>query len=152
MILTIESNVIYFPFEEILPEQIQIMFILQKLWKKKCTGIIGMPPTITLPASVISFYLSSQTNINNGVRLIYITDTFLEIEKIFHEIEKFNKKIKKDNFKKERSILLNTSFFKKSELCINSKFKKKQKIDELEDFCLSLILPEIKKKKSKHKN
>ena len=149
MILTIESHVVYFPFEEILPEQIQIMFILQKLWKKKCTGIIGIPPTITLPASVISFYLSSQTNINNGVRLIYITDTFLEIEKIFHEIEKFDEEIRRDNYKKEKSILLSTSFFKKSNLCINSKFKKKQKIDELEDFCLSLILPEIKKKKIK---
>lgn len=153
MIVSIGSTDIYFPFDEISPEQIQIMFILQKLWKKKCSGIIGIPPAIGLPITVISFYLSGSIDYENHIKLIYLTDTILETQKIFRIIENFYRSSLKKYTQKKEVCFLFSSFLEKKKLCINSDFKKKFKTEELEDLCLGLILPKIKsgKKKVKHK-
>jgi len=122
------------------------MFILQKLWEKKCNGIIGVPPTIGLPMAVITFYLSCNLNMETQFRLLYITDTMLKNEKIFRHIENF-KSNNKDFSKKKKENYLLSPFLEKNRLCLHTDFKKGYRNEELEDLCLSLILPITKKKK-----
>ena len=148
MIISIKLQLIHFPFDEISPEQIQVMFILQKLWEKRTNGIIGVPPTLNLPATVISFYLSCPFECNNNIRLMYLTETLIEKEKIFYIIEKFYNNLKYILNERKKKTFLISSFLQKAKLCINSKFKKEYNNEEIEDLCLSLILPRIEKKKT----
>ena len=152
MIISIKFQLIHFPFDEISPEQIQVMFILQKLWEKRTNGIIGVPPTLNLPATVISFYLSCPFECNNNIRLMYLTETLIEKEKIFYIIEKFYNNLKYILNERKKKTFLISSFLQKAKLCINSKFKKEYNNEEIEDLCLSLILPRIEKKKPTSKD
>ena len=91
MILNIGSQTIYFPFDEISPEQIQLMFILEKLWKKKGNGVIGIPPTVDLSPVIMSFYFSCKFEDNCLMKLVYVTDRIMEAERIIRKNELYFK-------------------------------------------------------------
>jgi Rad3-related DNA helicase len=146
MKLSIGNKIVFFPFEEISPEQIQVMFVLQKLWKKKCNGVIGVPPTIGLPVAVISFYLSCNLNLESRFRLLYVNETVLENEKIFRNFDNFNS-FTENYFNNKNCTYLISPYLEKTRLCIHTDFKKVYKTEEIEDLCLSLILPSPKRKK-----
>ena len=151
MILTIGSNTVYFPFEEIYPEQIQIMFILQKLWKEKGNGVIGIPAGIDLPPVIMSFFFSFNLDNDYKIRLLYITELISETEKLLRKFKNFFTKKTKNYFSNKKFKFLTSCFMEKAKLCINSDFKNEFKKEEVEDFCLSLILPDKTKKGSNFK-
>jgi DNA excision repair protein ERCC-2 len=151
MIIKLGPIFIRYPFEEIYPEQIQIIFILQKLWKENGNGIIGIPPGIDLPPAVLSFFLSYKFDYDYRVRLLYVTEMIPETERILLKFKNFSAKKDENHLSNKKLNFLASSYIEKAKLCINSNFKDELKKEEIEDFCLSLILPENYKKKSTFK-
>merc|ERR1712127_37599 len=151
MIISIGQSIIYYPYEEISPEQIQIMFILDKLWKKKTNGIVGIPPAINLPITIVCFFLSSNLEIDKKIRLIYVSETNNETIRISQNLEDCLSNIKNNRKNLPKSIFCITPILDKSKLCIHKNFKNNYKEAEMEDFCLSLILPQMKKNVAKKK-
>ena len=151
MIISIGQSIIYYPYEEISPEQIQIMFILDKLWKKKTNGIVGIPPAINLPITIVCFFLSSNLEIDKKIRLIYVSETNNETIRISQNLEDCLSNIKNNRKNLPKSIFCITPILDKTKLCIHKNFKNNYKEAEMEDFCLSLILPQMKKNVAKKK-
>ena len=148
MILNFGPIIISYPFEEIYPEQIQIIYILQKLWKENGNGIIGIPPGIDLSPAVLSFFLSYKFDYDYRVRLLYVTEMIPETERILLKFKNSSAKKDENHLSNKKLNYLASSYNEKAKLCINSNFKDELKKEETEDFCLSLILPENYKKKS----
>ena len=151
MILIIGTITVHFPFEEIYPEQIQIMFILQKLWKEKGSGVLGIPAGIDLSPVILSFFTSFNLDNDSRIRLLYITELISETEKILQKFKNLFTKNTNNYFPNKKYNFLSSSFMEKANLCIHSDFKNEFKKEEVEDFCLTLILPNNTKKRSNFK-
>ena len=59
MILFIENCIIKYPSNYIYPEQIQLMYVLKKIFDNKIHGLMGVPAGMGLSFTIFVFYLSN---------------------------------------------------------------------------------------------
>jgi hypothetical protein len=116
MILNFGPIIISYPFEEIYPEQIQIIYILQKLWKENGNGIIGIPPGIDLPPAVLSFFLSYKFDYDYRVRLLYVTEMIPETERILLKFKNSSAKKDENHLSNKKLNFLASSYIEKAKL------------------------------------
>mmetsp|Transcript_39355 Transcript_39355/g.78880 ORF Transcript_39355/g.78880 Transcript_39355/m.78880 type:complete len:246 (+) Transcript_39355:4014-4751(+) len=150
----IETVPIFFPFNIIYPEQIQLMYILKKLFDNNCHGIISLPPCTNFPLSTISFFLSYRVYSKIKTKLVYCSSSNGEIEEIISKSNVFSKRFSisnLDDLNIEKPTILTLP--ERDRLCINSKIQNRFKNNEIDDICKSLISPFFfscsNKKKSK---
>ena len=73
MIIIIENVKIFYPIDIIYPEQVQIMYILKKVFDNKAHCIMGIPSGVGLSSASFCFLLSYDKFINISKKTIYST-------------------------------------------------------------------------------
>jgi len=129
MILEIDKVPIYFPYDQIYPEQLKYIKSLLKSIRNPGHCLIEMPSgtgkTISLLSCTVS-YLIFCKSINKPFKIIYCSRTIPEIDKTLNELKNLINYIKKHiDFR-----FVGVGLSKRSNLCINK--------DALESFDLEL--------------
>nr|UXY87180.1 DNA repair helicase component of transcription factor b [Cryptomonas sp.] len=148
MILLIENIKVRFPVNIVYPEQIQIMFILKKIFDNKTHGIMGIPAGIGLSSCVFSFFYSYCEFIESSAKMIYWTSRESDTHSILEEWVILCTEVCLSKINDLTSFQLVVSgIFEKKKLCIEPRLNDCVKSEEIEDLCQSLITPFVLKKK-----
>lgn len=136
----IEDVLVTYPFNVIYPEQIQLMYVIKKIFDKKGHGIMGIPPGIGYSITILCFFISYEFLLTKKKKLFYCFRNELESPSIMEQLKIFQKKFNRIlGFKKKKFNSQILCYFGKKDLCVEPRLKIENNYDEIEDFCKSLI-------------
>ncbi|AFP65681.1 DNA repair helicase component of transcription factor b (nucleomorph) [Chroomonas mesostigmatica CCMP1168] len=144
----VQNLCVYFPYKIVFPEQIQYMYILKKIFDKKKHGITGIPPGMGFCLTTISFFISYNFFSKKKKKLIYCLRRENEIECAIAQSEMFLSQF--TVYSLEKDFIIKPSImalYDKTKLCLNPIIKNDSILDEVEDFCHSLLSPYFFSKK-----
>ncbi|KAH7648064.1 DNA repair -related [Cryptosporidium bovis] len=160
----VEEMEVFFPYENVYPEQVEYMKYLKKILDAHSHGVLEMPTGTGKTVTLLSFITSYQLVHPNMGRLIYCTRTVAEMEKALHElkivIEYCKNELKKDGkevlidqqnstYSDKNSIpgsILAIGMTARRNLCINPKVTIHTDRDKIDSMCRSMTAPWVRAK------
>ncbi|KAM7253928.1 hypothetical protein ACFE04_031610 [Oxalis oulophora] len=138
MKFTIEDITVYFPYDNIYPEQYSYMIELKRSLDAKGHCLLEMPTgtgkTIALLSLITSYSLSKP---QNPVKLIYCTRTVHEMEKTLNELKKLHDyQIKHLGIQAKGFLAIGLS--SRKNLCVNSRVLDANNRDSVDAACRKL--------------
>lgn len=147
MKFTLNDIEVYFPYDQIYPEQLNYISSIIKNITTPGNLIIEMPcgtgKTVALLSSYLSYYLHCKKNDLPVPKLVYATRTVSEVEKTVCELKKMIEKIKLEELKDFLAVSLTS----KKNLCINEEVIATGRVD----MACRAILPDCDFYTSVHK-
>ncbi|OII73955.1 DNA repair related protein [Cryptosporidium ubiquitum] len=166
----IEELEVFFPYENVYPEQLEYMKYLKQILDAHSHGVLEMPTGTGKTVTLLSFITSYQLVHPNMGKLIYCTRTVPEMEKALQElkivIEYCKKEIENDKIKSEVALrgenesssplnsghpfnaasILGIGMTARRNMCINPRVAVHADRDKIDSMCRSMTAPWVRAK------